>query len=195
MHIPTVLDEGHSQHILDLYSRLLKERIIFLFSEINDDIARLLCSQMIFLNDQSDKPINIYINSGGGSVHSAIAIIEVMNLIKCEVHTTVLGFAASAASLIDVSGEKRFMTANSRKMIHQPLGGARGQATDIDIVAKEINLIRTYINNIYVTQSKLSYDVILSLTDRDTYLSSTQCLEYGFIDEIIGKFIPLTPIK
>ena len=195
MHIPTVLDEGHSQHILDLYSRLLKERIIFLFSEINDDIARLLCSQMIFLNDQSDKPINIYINSGGGSVHSAIAIIEVMNLIKCEVHTTVLGFAASAASLIAVSGKKRFMTANSRQMIHQPLGGARGQATDIDIVAKEINLIRTYINNIYVTQSKLSYDVILSLTDRDTYLSSTQCLEYGFIDEIIGKFIPLTPIK
>jgi ATP-dependent Clp protease protease subunit len=187
--VPIVVEQtGRGERAYDIYSRLLKDRIVFLGSEINDDVANLVTAQLLFLESEDpEKEISFYINSPGGSITAGMAIYDTMQFIKPAVSTLCLGQAASMGAVLLAAGHKgrRYGLPHSRIMIHQPLGGAQGQATDIDIQAREILRMREEINNIFVRHTGQSLRKIEKDTERDMYLSPEQAVEYGLIDEVI----------
>ena len=188
MIIPTVVEKHNNyERAYDIYSRLLKDRIIILSGEITDESANVIVAQLLYLDSINNEDINIYINSPGGSVTSGLAIIDTMNFIKSNVRTTVTGMAASMASLILASGTKgmRHSLKNSEVMIHQPLGNVGGQATDIEIQAKRIINKKKMLNKMLATLTNQPLKKIERDTERDKYLSSEEALEYGLIDSII----------
>ena len=178
--VPTVIEQtGRGERAFDIYSRLLKERIIFLTGQVNDDVASLICAQLLFLEaEDSKKEISFYINSPGGVVTSGLAILDTMNYIKCPVSTVVMGQAASMGSLLLCCGAKgrRFALPNARVMIHQPSGGFQGQATDIEIHAKEILSIKARLNQIYVEQTGQDLDTIERAMERDNFMTAPSML-------------------
>ncbi len=191
MLIPTVLEKSQfGERAYDIYSRLLKENIIFIGGEIHDEVANLIIAQLLFLqSEDSKKDISIYINSGGGSVTAGLAIIDAMNHIKNNVSTVCIGMAASMAAIILSCGQKgkRFALPNSEIMIHQPLGGARGQASDIEITAKHILKIKEKINKMLAQNSGQSLKQIEKDVDRDFFMSADEAKKYGLIDKVLTK--------
>ena len=189
--IPMVVEQTHrGERAYDIYSRLLKERIIFLGSPIDDDIANLMIAQLLFLESEDpDKDINIYINSPGGSVYAGLAVYDTMQHVRPHISTFCVGMAASMSAVLLSAGEKgkRFALPHSRILIHQPLGGVKGQATDIDIQAREILTIRDEINKILVKHTKQPIEKIKKDTDRDYYMNATEAKDYGIIDTIVVK--------
>ena len=189
MLIPTVIDnhEG-SQRAYDIYSRLLKDRIVVLSSEVNDTVASSIIAQLLYLDSQdSIEDIKLYINSPGGSVTAGLGIMDTMNLVKADVSTICIGQCASMGALLLSCGAKgkRIALPNSRVLIHQPLGGARGQASDITIAANEINRLKTRLNNILARNTGQDISKILTDTDRDTILDAEEALAYGLVDRVI----------
>ncbi|MDR3285403.1 MAG: ATP-dependent Clp endopeptidase proteolytic subunit ClpP [Holosporales bacterium] len=191
--VPMVVEQSsRGERAFDIYSRLLKERIIFFTGEVQDEMACLICAQLLFLESENpSKDICIYINSPGGVVTAGLAILDTMNYIKCDVSTICIGQACSAASLILTTGTKgkRFALCNSRIMVHQPSGGARGQATDIEIQAQEILKVRKNINQIYVSCTGQKIETIEKAVERDTFFSAEEAKEFGLIDKVISKRI------
>ncbi|HLK85343.1 MAG TPA: ATP-dependent Clp endopeptidase proteolytic subunit ClpP [Candidatus Binataceae bacterium] len=189
--VPIVVEQtGRGERSYDIYSRLLKDRIVFLGTEVNDDVANLVTAQFLFLESEDpEKEINFYINSPGGSVTAGLAIYDTMQFIKPPVSTLCLGQAASMAAVLLAAGHKgrRYALPHSRIMIHQPMGGAQGQAIDLDIQAREILRMREEINNIFVRHSGQKLARIEKDTDRDTFMSPEQAVEYGLIDEVIVR--------
>ncbi|MDN3956933.1 ATP-dependent Clp endopeptidase proteolytic subunit ClpP [Sporolactobacillus laevolacticus] len=189
--IPYVIEQSNrGERSYDIYSRLLKDRVIFLGSEINDEVANSIVAQLLFLaSEDSEKDISIYINSPGGSVSAGFAILDTMNFIKPDIQTICVGMAASMASIILTSGTKgkRLSLPNGEVMIHQPLGGAQGQASDIEISARHILKTKEKLNKILSETSNRSYEQIVKDTDRDNFLTAEQAKEYGFVDKIIEK--------
>jgi ATP-dependent Clp protease protease subunit len=187
---PTVVETTHrGERNWDIFSRLLKDRIVFLGTEINDDVANIIIAQFLFLESEDpDKEIMLYINSPGGVVTSGLAIFDTLQYVRCPVSTTCLGMAASMAAVLLTAGTKgrRLALPNSRIMIHQPLGGARGQATDIEIQAREIRHLKEVITQILVDATGKSKDQIVKDIDRDFYLSGAQAKEYGLIDDVLA---------
>ena len=187
--VPTVIEQtGRGERAFDIYSRLLKERIIFLTGQVNDEVASLICAQLLFLEaENAKKEISFYINSPGGVVTSGLAILDTMNYIKCPVSTVVMGQAASMGSLLLCCGAKgrRFALPNARVMIHQPSGGFQGQATDIEIHAKEILAIKARLNQIYVEQTGQSLETIECAMERDNFMTPEEAKAFGLIDEVI----------
>jgi ATP-dependent Clp protease protease subunit len=174
----------------DIYSRLLKERIIFIGTVINDDVANVVIAQMLFLESEDpDKDINLYINSPGGMVTAGLAIYDTMQYIKPEVSTLCMGQAASIGALLLASGEKgkRGGLPHSRILIHQPMGGFQGQASDVDIQAKEILRLREELNKILCEHTSQPLEKIVRDTDRDFYMSGSEAKDYGIIDEVVAK--------
>ena len=188
-YIPYVIEQtGRGERSYDIYSRLLKDRIIFLGSEIVDDVANSIVAQMLFLESEDpDKDINIYINSPGGSVTAGLAIYDTMQYIKPQVSTICVGLAASMAAILLAGGSKgkRLALPNAEVMIHQPLGGARGQACDIEIQAKNIIKTKERMNRILASHTGQDYETIARDTDRDNYMTADEALKYGLIDKII----------
>jgi len=186
---PIVVEQtARGERQYDIYSRLLLDRIVFLGTEVNDTVANLLVAQLFFLESQDpDKDIHMYINSPGGSVSAGLAIYDVMQFIKCDVSTYCLGMAASMGSLLLTAGAKgkRYSLPHSRIMIHQPLGGARGQASDIEIQAREILYLKDRLNEIYSKHTGQAVDRIRTDTDRDNYLSAEDATKYGLIDKVL----------
>ncbi len=186
---PIVVEQtARGERQYDIYSRLLIDRILFLGTEVNDTVANLLVAQMFFLESQDpDKDIHLYINSPGGSVSAGLAIYDVMQFIKCDVSTYCLGMAASMGSLLLTAGAKgkRHALPHSRIMIHQPLGGARGQASDIEIQAREILYLKDKLNQIYNKHSGVPVEKIKQDTDRDNYMSAEESVKYGLIDKVL----------
>jgi ATP-dependent Clp protease, protease subunit len=186
---PIVVEQtARGERQYDIYSRLLIDRIVFLGTEVNDTVANLIVAQLFFLESQDpDKDIHLYINSPGGSVSAGLAIYDTMQFIKCDVSTYCLGMAASMGSLLLTAGAKgkRYSLPHSRIMIHQPLGGARGQASDIEIQAREILYLKDRLNQIYARHTGQPVDRIRQDTDRDNYLSSDDAVKYGLIDKVI----------
>ena len=191
MLIPMVIDQtGNVERSYDIYSRLLEDRIIFLTGEINDQVANTVVAQLIYLEAKNpDKEISLYINSPGGSVSAGLAIYDTMQYIKCPVSTICVGLAASMAAVLLLAGEKgkRFCLTNSEVMIHQPLGGMQGQASDIKIHADHIMKTRERLNKIIAKHTGKSLKEIEKDTDRDNFLTSSEALEYGIIDKIFEK--------
>ena len=191
MLIPMVVDQTTSgERSYDIYSRLLEDRIIFLTGEITDETANSIVAQLIFLEGKDpEKDISLYINSPGGSVSAGLAIYDTMNFIKCDVTTICVGLAASMGAFLLSSGAKgkRYALPNSEVMIHQPLGGAQGQASDIEIQANHIKRIKEKINKILASQSGQPLEKVQKDTDRDFYMSAEEALEYGLIDKIFDK--------
>ena len=189
--VPYVIENtGKGERSYDIYSRLLEDRIIFLTGEINDAVADTIVAQLIYLEGQDpDKDICLYINSPGGSVTAGMAIYDTMNYIKCDVTTICIGMAASMGAFLLSSGAKgkRFALKNSEIMIHQPLGGAQGQASDIKIQADHILKTKHRLNTILAKNSNKPYEQVEKDTDRDNYLSAEEAKEYGLIDEILVK--------
>lgn len=189
--IPMVVEQtNRGERSYDIYSRLLEDRIIFLSGEINDDTANLVVAQLIYLEGKDpEKDIMMYINSPGGSVSAGLAIYDTMNYIRCDVCTTCVGICASMAAVLLSSGAKgkRYALANSEVMIHQPLGGAQGQASDIAITAEHILKTRKKLNKILSANSKASIEQIEKDTDRDNYMTAQEALEYGLVDKIFDK--------
>lgn len=188
MLIPTVIEKNSDfEHAYDLYSRLLKDRIIFLGGEIDDNRANIVVASLLYLDSLNNDDINIYINSPGGSVTAGMAIYDTMNLIKSNVKTICVGIAASMAALLLSSGSKgkRYCLKNSEVMIHQPLGGAEGQATEIKIAAEHILKIKEKINIMLSKNTGKDIKIIENDTERDYFLSSKEALEYGLVDEIL----------
>ena len=189
--VPMVVEQtGHGERSFDIFSRLLNDRIIFLSDEVNDTTASLVVAQMLFLEAQDpDKDIAFYINSPGGSVTAGMAIYDTMNYIKCDVSTICIGMAASMGAFLLSSGTKgkRIALPNSEIMIHQPLGGARGQATDIKIQADLILRTRDNLNKILAENTGKPVDVIARDTERDNYMTAQEALEYGLVDKIFSK--------
>lgn len=189
--VPTVVEQtGRGERAFDIYSRLLKERIVFLTGQVNDEVASLICAQLLFLEAENPKKeISFYINSPGGVVTSGLAILDTMNYIQCPVSTVVMGQAASMGSLLLTCGQKgrRFALPNARVMIHQPSGGFQGQATDIEIHAREILAIKARLNQIYVEQTGQPLDVIEKAMERDNFLTAQEAKSFGLIDEVITK--------
>lgn len=187
MYTPIVDESGH--HSYDIYSRLLKDRIIMVTGEINDYMASSVVAQLLFLASQSDDDIEIYINSPGGSISAGLAIYDTMNYIKPDVKTICVGLAASMASFLLAAGTKgkRYALENSEVMIHQPLGGAEGQATDIYIAAKRIVRIKEKMNSILANLTNNDIDTINKDTERDNFMSANEALDYGLIDKILQK--------
>lgn len=187
--IPMVVEQtSRGERSYDIFSRLLKERIIFLTGQIHDEMASLICAQLLFLeSEDSEKDICMYINSPGGVVTSAFSILDTMGYIKCDVSTLCIGQACSAGSLLLCSGAngKRFALPNSRIMIHQPSGGAQGQATDIEIQAKEILNMRQRLNQIYAKNTGQSIEVIEDSMERDKFMSPEEAMKFGLIDKVI----------
>lgn len=187
--IPYVVEKTSSgERSYDIYSRLLQERIVFLANEVTDDVATLVVSQLLFLESQdSTKDISLYINSPGGSVTAGFAIYDTMNYIKCDVSTICMGMAASMGAFLLSGGAKgkRYALPNSSIMIHQPSGGARGQETEIRIVAEEILKTRQRLNRILSENTGKPLDVIEKDTERDNYMTAEEAKEYGLIDDII----------
>jgi ATP-dependent Clp protease protease subunit len=174
----------------DIYSRLLRDRIITLDTDVNSGSASLIVAQLLFLEaEDPDADITFYVNSPGGSVTAGLSITDTMNFIKCDVATVVLGQAASMGSIIASSGArgKRYILPNASHLIHQPLGGAEGQASDIVIRANEIVRLKTLLTNIYVENTGLDYDTLEHDMDRDTILPATQAVEYGLVDRVIAN--------
>ena len=189
--VPMVVEQtGHGERSYDIFSRLLNDRIIFLSDEVNDATASLVVAQMLFLEAQDpDKDIAFYINSPGGSVTAGMAIYDTMNFVKCDVSTICIGMAASMGAFLLSSGTKgkRFALPNSEIMIHQPLGGAKGQASDIKIQAELILRTRDNLNKILAANTGKPIDVIARDTERDNYMTAQEALEYGLIDKILDK--------
>jgi len=188
--VPMVIETGpRGERAFDIYSLLLKERIIFLGTPINDQVANLIIAQLLFLErEDPDKGINLYINSPGGVISAGMAIYDTMNLIKSEVSTICIGMAASMATILLSGGEKgkRYVLPNSTVHMHQPMGGAQGQATDIEIAAREIIRLQDKIRTILSENTGQTYDKIARDTDRDYYLTAEQAVEYSLVDEILG---------
>ncbi len=191
--VPMVVEqEGRGERSYDIYSRLLNDRIIFLADEVNDTTASLVVAQLLYLESKDpDKDISLYINSPGGSISAGMAIYDTMNFIKCDVSTICIGMAASMGAFLLSSGAKgkRFSLPNSEIMIHQPLGGMKGQASDIKIHAEHILRIKEKMNRILAEQTGKPYEQIVLDTDRDNFLTAEQALEYGLIDKIVDKRI------
>ena len=189
--IPIVIEkDGRMERAYDIYSRLLKERIIFMGTIINDDVANVVIAQMLFLESEDpDKDIHLYINSPGGMVTAGLAIYDTMQYVKPEVSTLCMGQAASIGALLLAAGEKgkRFALPHSRILIHQPMGGFQGQASDVDIQAKEVLRLREELNKILCDHTSQSLEKIIADTDRDFYMSGLQAKEYGIIDEVVVK--------
>ena len=189
--VPTVIEQtGRGERAYDIYSRLLNDRIIFLADEVNDTTASLVVAQLLFLEAQDpDKDISLYINSPGGSVSAGLAIYDTMNFIKCDVSTTCIGMAASMGAFLLSAGAKgkRYALPNSEIMIHQPLGGMQGQASDIKIHADHIIATREKLNKILAKNTGKTVEEIARDTDRDNFLSAEAALEYGLIDRVIEK--------
>ena len=187
--IPYVIEKtSGGERSYDIYSRLLQERIIFLTGEVNDDVASLIVSQLLFLESQdSEKDIHFYINSPGGSVTAGMAIYDTMNFIKCDVSTICMGLAASMGAFLLAGGAKgkRFALPNAEVMIHQPSGGARGQETEIRIVAEQILKTRSRLNEILAANTGKSLEQIAIDTERDNYMNAEEAKAYGLIDEIV----------
>ncbi len=187
--IPIVVEQTpRGERSYDIYSRLLKDRIIFLGTEIDDATANTIIAQLLFLEaTDPDKDIYIYINSPGGSVSSTIAIYDTIQYIRSDISTICIGMAASGAALILASGTKgkRFVLPNSRIMLHQPLGGARGQVTDIEIQTRELKRIKDTINKILTYHTGQKFEKVEKDTDRDFYMTAQESKEYGLVDEII----------
>ena len=193
MLIPMVVDQTtNGERSYDIYSRLLEDRIIFLSGEITDEVANSVVAQLIYLEGKDpDKDISIYINSPGGSVSAGLAIYDTMNFIKCDVTTICVGLAASMGAFLLSSGTKgkRYALPSSEVMIHQPLGGTQGQASDIEIQANHIKRIKDKINEILSNNSGQPLDKVQKDTDRDFYMSANEALEYGLIDKVFTKRI------
>ena len=189
--VPMVIEtSGRGERAYDIYSRLLKERVVFLVGEVNDHMANLVIAQLLFLESENpEKDISLYINSPGGSVSAGMAIYDTMNFIKPDVSTLCNGMAASMGAFLLSSGAKgkRFSLPNSKIMIHQPLGGARGQATEIEIAAREIIKTREHLNRILAENTGQPLDKIERDTERDYYLSATEAKDYGLVDQVISK--------
>ena len=189
--VPTVIEStNRGERAFDIYSRLLKERIIFLTGEVNDHISSLICAQLLFLESENPKKeISFYINSPGGVVTSGMAMYDTMKYIKPEVSTVCIGQAASMGSLLLAAGAvgKRYSLPNSRIMIHQPSGGARGQATDIEIQAREILRLRENLNNIYVKHTGQKLSVIEEAMERDNFMSAQEAKDFGLIDHVVEQ--------
>ena len=186
--VPMVVEQsGRAERAYDIYSRLLKERIIFLVGPINDNVANLVVAQLLFLESEGVKDISIYINSPGGSVYSGLAIFDTMNYLKSDISTLCIGQAASMGALLLCAGAKgkRHVLPNSRVMIHQPLGGFQGQASDIEIHAKEILQLKKKLNNILSKQTGQSEELIEKDTDRDNFMDAAQAVKYGIVDSIL----------
>jgi ATP-dependent Clp protease protease subunit len=187
--IPTVIEKSQfGERAFDIYSRLLKENIVFLGGVIDDDTANIVIAQLLFLqSEDSKKDVHLYINSPGGSVSAALAILDTMNHIKNDVSTVCIGMAASAAALLLSAGKKgkRFSLPNSEIMIHQPMGGAQGQATDIEITAKQIVKLKAKLNKLMSDNTGKSVSQVEKDADRDYYMSAEEAKKYGIIDKII----------
>ncbi len=189
--VPMVVEQtARGERSYDIYSRLLKERVIFLVGEVNDQVANLLVAQLLFLESENpDKDIQFYINSPGGAVTAGLAIYDTMQFIKPDVSTMCIGQACSMGSLLLTAGAKgkRYSLANSRVMIHQPSGGAQGQATDIDIQAREILYIRKRLNQLYVDHTGQPLEKIESDLERDRFMNPVEAKAYGLIDEVLDR--------
>jgi ATP-dependent Clp protease protease subunit len=191
--IPMVVEtSGRGERAYDIYSRLLKERVVFLVGEVNDHTANLIVAQMLFLESENpDKDINFYINSPGGSVTAGMAIYDTMQFIKPNISTLCIGQAASMGSFLLAAGEKgkRFCLPNSRVMIHQPMGGFRGQASDVEIHAREILYLKQRLNGLLAHHTGQSVETIERDTDRDNFLSAEEAVKYGLVDQMLEKRI------
>ncbi len=186
--IPTVIEKSsNKEYAYDLYSRLLKDRIIFLTGEINDSVASIVVSELLYLDNLSNEDIHLYINSPGGSITSGMSIYDTMNFIKSKVITIGIGMTASMAAFLLSSGNIRYALPNTEVMIHQPLGGAQGQATDIKIAAERIIKLKEKLNQILAKNTNQPLEKIYNDTERDNFLSANEALEYGLIDKIIEK--------
>lgn len=189
--VPMVIEQtNRGERSYDIFSRLLNDRIVFLADEVNDTTASLVVAQMLYLEAQDpDKDINFYINSPGGSISAGMAIYDTMHFIKCDVSTICLGMAASMGAFLLSSGTpgKRLALPNSEIMIHQPLGGTQGQATDIKIHAEHIVRIRERMNRILSEQTGRPYEEISRDTERDNFMTAQQALEYGLVDKVVEK--------
>lgn len=189
--VPMVIEQtARGERSFDIYSRLLKERIIFLVGEVEDHVSSLICAQLLFLESENPtKEISFYINSPGGVVTSGMAIYDTMQYIKSPVSTVCIGQACSMGSLLLCGGEKgkRFSLPNSRIMIHQPSGGARGQATDIEIQAREILKLRQRLNEIYVHHTGQDIEKVAAAVERDNFMSAEEAKTFGLIDEVVIK--------
>ena len=188
MIIPTIIEKTtEGERIYDIYSKLLQNRIIILSGEINDQLSNLIIAELLYLDSISNEDIELYINSPGGSITSGMAIYDTMNYIKSDVSTICLGLAASMAAFLLSCGkqEKRYALPNSEIMIHQPLGGVSGQATEIDIAAKRIIKLRKKLNTILAKNTKKTLKKIEKDTERDYYMDANEALKYGIIDKII----------
>ncbi len=187
--VPTVIEQtNRGERAYDIFSRLLNDRIIVLSDEVNDATASLVVAQLLFLESQDpEKDISLYINSPGGSVSAGMAIYDTMQYIKCDVSTICMGMAASMGAFLLSSGAKgkRYALPNSLVMIHQPLGGAKGQATDIEIVAKQILKTKENLNRILAENTGKPIEQIYADTERDNYMSAEEALEYGLVDKVI----------
>jgi ATP-dependent Clp protease, protease subunit len=189
--VPIVIEQsGRGERAYDIYSRLLRERIVFLVGPVNDGTANLVVAQLLFLESENpDKDISLYINSPGGSVSAGLSIFDTMNFIKPDVSTLCMGMAASMGSFLLMAGAKgkRFSLPNSKIMIHQPSGGAQGQATDIEITAREIIKTREQLNRLYAERTGQTYEKISADMERDFYMDPDQALDYGLIDKVVDK--------
>ncbi len=189
--VPMVVEQSpRGERAFDIYSRLLKERIIFLGSAVIDDVSNVIIAQLLFLEaDDPEKDITFYINSPGGSVTAGMAIYDTMQYVKCDIATLCMGQAASMGALLLAAGskDKRYALPNSRIMIHQPMGGFQGQATDIDIHAKEILRMRKDLNAILAKHTGRTVKKIQNDTDRDNFMSAKEALKYGIIDKVLAE--------
>ena len=189
--VPIVLEQtSKGERSYDIYSRLLKDRIIMLDTEVSQHSASLIVAQLLFLESEDpDKDIQFYINSPGGSVTAGMSIYDTMQFIKCDVSTIVLGQAASMGSLLAAAGSagKRYILPNARHMIHQPLGGASGQATDVEIQARELLRWKEVLINIYVRHTGRDYETLRHDMERDNFMTADQALQYGLVDKIVTQ--------
>ena len=189
--VPIVLEQtSKGERSYDIYSRLLRDRIIMLDGEVTQHTASLVVAQLLFLESEDPKkPINLYINSPGGSVTAGMSIYDTMQFIQCPVHTIVMGQAASMGSLLATAGEKghRYILPNARHMIHQPLGGASGQATDVEIQARELLRWKTVLTDIYSKHTGLDAEALKSDMERDNFMTAEQAVSYGLADKLITK--------
>ena len=187
--VPIVIEHtSRGERSYDLYSRLLKDRVIMLDGEVSQHSASLICAQLLFLeSDNPDKAISLYINSPGGSVTAGMAIYDTMNFIKPKIHTIVMGQAASMGSLLATAGDKghRYILPNARHMIHQPLGGASGQATDVEIQARELLRWKTVLTDIYVEHTGKTHKQLRTDMERDFYMTAQEAVDYGLADKVL----------
>ncbi len=192
--VPMVVEQSaRGERAYDIYSRLLKERLIFVVGPVEDNMANLIVAQLLFLESENpDKDINMYINSPGGSVSAGLAIYDTMQFIRCDVSTICMGIAASMGAFLLSGGTKgkRYALPNSRVMIHQPSSGVQGQATDIDIHAKEILILRQRLNELMAEHTGQSIETIAQDTERDNFMNAQQSADYGLIDSVLDKRAP-----